>query len=162
MLAQRWANVGARPLGQRWANWQIHVGPTLVSRRWPNVRVDVGPTLGQRRNASWGTNADLPWVRGGGGGGGGYCSIHSRSISLGILKLLYIYHIMHLNIILLKLLPHLLGANELKRSLESWLGMLTWPQWGPATYTWGQFQWEILDLLTHWSPVMPYGIRTLG
>ena len=53
MLAQRWANVGVQPLGQRWANWQIHVGPTLVSRRWPNVRVDVGPTLGQRRNASW-------------------------------------------------------------------------------------------------------------
>ena len=55
MLAQRWANVGVQPLGQRWANWQIHVGPTLVSRRWPNVRVDVGPTLGQRRNASWDT-----------------------------------------------------------------------------------------------------------
>ena len=53
MLAQRWANVGVQPLGQRWANWQIHVGPTLVRRRWPNVRVDVGPTLGQRRNASW-------------------------------------------------------------------------------------------------------------
>ena len=53
MLAQRWANVGVQPLGQRWANWQIHIGPTLVSRRWPNVRVDVGPTLGQRRNASW-------------------------------------------------------------------------------------------------------------
>ena len=53
MLAQRWANVGMQPLGQRWANWQIHIGPTLVSRRWPNVRVDVGPTLGQRRNASW-------------------------------------------------------------------------------------------------------------
>ena len=44
MLAQRWANVGVQPLGQRWANWQIHVGPTLVSRRWPNVRL----TLGQR------------------------------------------------------------------------------------------------------------------
>ena len=55
MLAQRWASVGVQPLGQRWANWQIHVGPTLVSRRWPNVRVDVGPTLGQRCNASWAT-----------------------------------------------------------------------------------------------------------
>ena len=52
MLVQRWFNVGAPPLGQRWANWQIHVGPTLVCRRWLNVRADVGPTLGQRRNAS--------------------------------------------------------------------------------------------------------------
>ena len=61
MLAQRWANVGVQPLGQRWANWQIHVGPTLVSRRWPNVRVDVGPTLGQRRNASWVHISSVLW-----------------------------------------------------------------------------------------------------
>ena len=58
IMAQRSANVGAPPLGQRWANWQIHVGPTLVCRRWPNVRADVGPTLGQRRNASWGVIGD--------------------------------------------------------------------------------------------------------
>ena len=41
-LCQRLPNVSVPTLGQRWANWQIHVGPTLVSRgwRWANV----GPT----------------------------------------------------------------------------------------------------------------------
>ena len=54
-LCQHWSNVSAPALGrcwhnigptlarQHWANWQIHIGRTLVSRRCPNIKVDVGP-----------------------------------------------------------------------------------------------------------------------
>ena len=94
----------------------------------------------QHQTIIW-TNDGFSWVR--------FCDIHLRAISQQVPKVLFC--IMSLKILLLKLLPHLPGVNELTHKTTSYMSRYNEAlvHWLLLAVLWLILEWFIMDQFWH-------------